>query len=297
MCRSSMAAPRAPTRICATRFALRHTQFFGVSHQMSIRTRATELVSLQISIPIAGTLKTLSQRGGRCVRPGEAIVYLPGDPINLDWSDQCKALIVTIDASEFERRLGQHFNFQLRHIKLDDAVVQLGAGAGLGFANTVSLLLNEAENPESPLINGITTESFEDMLLANVGNLIVAQQPPSALRNRRPGMPGCVKRAVDYIEQNAHLDIGIADLTTVSRVSLRSLQNGFAKQFNTGPMTFVKQVKLRRVRDELLAACPEETLVIDVASKWGFFHQSNFAQNYLRYFGELPSETLRRPRD
>jgi len=38
----------------------------------------------------------------------------------------------------------------------------------------------------------------------------------------------------------------------------------------------------------------QRTLVTDVANSWGFWHMGQFAADFRRQFGELPSETVRR---
>ncbi|MFV2073945.1 MAG: helix-turn-helix domain-containing protein, partial [Thermoanaerobaculales bacterium] len=43
-----------------------------------------------------------------------------------------------------------------------------------------------------------------------------------------------------------------------------------------------------------LRSATQPTLVTDVANSWGFWHMGQFAADYRRQFGELPSETLRR---
>ena len=47
-------------------------------------------------------------------------------------------------------------------------------------------------------------------------------------------------------------------------------------------------------RQELLRSDPLSVRVTDIAVRWGFFHQSRFAQQYRDEFNELPSVTLRR---
>jgi AraC family transcriptional regulator, ethanolamine operon transcriptional activator len=45
------------------------------------------------------------------------------------------------------------------------------------------------------------------------------------------------------------------------------------------------------VRRALRQAAPGVTIQ-DIASHWGFWHLSQFAQDYRQLFGELPSDTL-----
>ncbi len=286
--------PGCPTEMSVTRFKLKHSQFYGVSHQAPIQTQSTPLSTLQINIPIRGMLKAYGPQGEACVNPGEAIVYLPGDTLKLDWAANTSVLVMIIEPTIFENYLNKTFDSQFYQMKLNSPILKLTEGPGLGFANTISLLLAEAENPHSLLIGNVLSDSFEELLFGSIGNLFVSQQSLASIRYSSPGIPGYVKRAVDYIMEYTEQDISISDLVAVSNVSMRSLQSGFAKQFNTGPMTFLKQARLQRARDELLSANPEETHIIDVATKWGFYHQSNFAKIYHNYFGELPTDTLRK---
>jgi AraC family ethanolamine operon transcriptional activator len=51
-------------------------------------------------------------------------------------------------------------------------------------------------------------------------------------------------------------------------------------------------VRLNGVRRELRHGTAE-LRIGDVAARWGFWHQSQFAADYRTLFGELPSQTLR----
>jgi transcriptional regulator GlxA family with amidase domain len=75
---------------------------------------------------------------------------------------------------------------------------------------------------------------------------------------------------------------------------VRALQQGFARHLETTPSGFLRQVRLGRVRDALLASDAEATTVATVASDWGFFSLGRFAAQYREAYGETPSQTLRR---
>ena len=48
------------------------------------------------------------------------------------------------------------------------------------------------------------------------------------------------------------------------------------------------------VAQEAIRAADETEGVADIANGWGFWHMGQFAADYRRQFGELPSETLAR---
>ncbi|MBX3644206.1 MAG: AraC family transcriptional regulator [Rubrivivax sp.] len=62
----------------------------------------------------------------------------------------------------------------------------------------------------------------------------------------------------------------------------------------TTPMHHLKNVRLQRVRDELLAASPNSTTVTSLALRWGFSHLGHFTADHRRCFGESRSTTLNR---
>ena len=77
----------------------------------------------------------------------------------------------------------------------------------------------------------------------------------------------------------------------MSNMSVRSIYNAFSRAFSTTPKTYVKQVKLRKLREDLLRGrCRNIT---EVALDYGFGHLGRFSSDYRKLFGELPSETVR----
>ena len=77
-------------------------------------------------------------------------------------------------------------------------------------------------------------------------------------------------------------------------VSIRSLQDGFKKYVGMSPTDYLRNVRLNRVREELLAERSFDSSIADIAFRWGFTHLGRFAKLYHERFGELPSETIRK---
>jgi transcriptional regulator GlxA family with amidase domain len=98
---------------------------------------------------------------------------------------------------------------------------------------------------------------------------------------------------VAYLEEHADEALTPQQLARVGCMSVRTLHAAFQQQFGESPMGYLRRIRLDRVRAELVQCNPVETRVTDVAMRWGFFHQSRFAQQYRDRFGELPSATLR----
>ena len=65
--------------------------------------------------------------------------------------------------------------------------------------------------------------------------------------------------------------------------------SAFREHFGVTPKTYLRAFRLNCVRKDLLVAAPK-TPIADVANRWGFWHIGQFASDYRRQFGELPSQ-------
>ncbi|WP_424990921.1 helix-turn-helix domain-containing protein [Fluviibacterium sp. S390] len=86
----------------------------------------------------------------------------------------------------------------------------------------------------------------------------------------------------------------IVELCTAAGVSERTLQYAFRTHFGLSPMTYLRLLRLNRVRDILVDASPGTTSVTAIAMDHGFLHLGRFARDYKRLFGQSPSATLGR---
>lgn len=78
------------------------------------------------------------------------------------------------------------------------------------------------------------------------------------------------------------------------QVSRRTVQNSFQTVTETTPRNYLRCVRLNGVRRALMSTSAEQITIGDIASRWGFFHLSHFAEDYRALFCELPSQTIRR---
>jgi AraC-like DNA-binding protein len=108
-----------------------------------------------------------------------------------------------------------------------------------------------------------------------------------------PVRRGRLGPVLDYMEQHADEPITPQELARVGCMSVRTLHATFQQELSESPMGHLRRIRLDHVRAELLRCDAASTRVTDVALRWGFFHQSRFAQQYKERFGELPRETLR----
>jgi AraC family ethanolamine operon transcriptional activator len=103
-----------------------------------------------------------------------------------------------------------------------------------------------------------------------------------------------LSRAIDYVEGHPNSPLTVRELSKAALVSSRTLEYAFREYYGIGPKTYLLALRLDGARHELLAADHGSTTVQEVASRRGFWHMSQFALDYRRLFGDLPSDTLKR---
>ena len=111
--------------------------------------------------------------------------------------------------------------------------------------------------------------------------------PDATLRSRS------LRLALDYIEEHAGGAPTVKDICRVSGASYRTLNYAFLERFGVAPKQYLQATRLDGVRKELRRREPSAKIT-DVANLWGFWHMGQFAGDYRRQFGELPSETASR---
>jgi transcriptional regulator GlxA family with amidase domain len=104
-----------------------------------------------------------------------------------------------------------------------------------------------------------------------------------------------LRQAVEFIEENAHRPIGIADIAAACHRGPRALQLAFRRGADTTPWAYVRSVRLSRAHWDLLKGDPGTETVFSVAHRWGFTNRSRFSAEYRAAYGEAPGATLRRP--
>ena len=133
----------------------------------------------------------------------------------------------------------------------------------------------------------ILADQLVDCLLLSLANSGPCKKPPAASKCDR-----AIRLAEEYIRQNGAEPIRVGHLSQVAGVSKRTLQYAFKERFGVSPLYYLKAYRLKQVRKELRQADSNTSKVGDLANQWGFGHLGQFAADYKRHFGELPSYTL-----
>ncbi|MFN8033657.1 MAG: helix-turn-helix transcriptional regulator [Mycobacterium sp.] len=105
--------------------------------------------------------------------------------------------------------------------------------------------------------------------------------------------PPMLRRAIEFMHANCSRDIGMLEVARALNVTPRAVQYMFRRHLDMSPMTYLRQIRLRRAHRDLLAGDPARDTVAEIAIRWGFAHTGRFSQVYRAEFGQSPSVTLR----
>ncbi|WP_149085271.1 MULTISPECIES: AraC family transcriptional regulator [Microbacterium] len=108
---------------------------------------------------------------------------------------------------------------------------------------------------------------------------------------QRSAAPLSVRRALAYIEDNAHLPITVDDVAAAAFMSTRGLQYAFRRALDTTPTEALRRARLDGARRDLQHGKGDS--VSAVARRWGFGNVSRFAAAYRKTYGDAPTVTPR----
>lgn len=215
-------------------------------------------------------------------------------PVHIQHEVDTEKLVVRVDREALERNCIQHLGHGLRRPLEFLPSMALDSAGGMRWASLLRWIYESLAIDETSFDSPIISAQVEQMAITM---LLTCQQhnySEELAGEERSIAPAFVKRIERYIEDHADEPITIVDLAEHAGVSSRSIFNGFRRFRNTSPMLYLKEVRMRRVNEELKRLTPSESTVTAVAYHWGFTHLGHFTTDYKRRFGESPSQTLAR---
>lgn len=244
-----------------------------------------------INVGVSGTV--LSERGGeRLVNcPDVAAVFNPGDRhLLLPDLAGTETLGIRLDHTLIARELGMLLGHEPDGPVAFDFALDLTRPETSALRPVVGSLLanldSEHEVLQHPAVRLSQARTFVTSLL-----LTHRHNFSDELRHgHSPRRPRHLRAALAYIEAHLAEPMTLGDVARAAGCSARTLTETFHEHLSVPPMTRVRQLRLDRVRAELLVGAGSVT---DVACRWGFTHLGRFSGAYAERFGELPSVTLR----
>ncbi len=247
-----------------------------------------------LQIMLAGSC-TLTQGGRSYDMPaGSVAVINSSRPFTKKWTAAGRQLMIRIERSLLERELrawtGRDPKEMLEFDQTRAFAMEKVATLAHAVRKLCDNLRGESSGLDHPLFRDRAASTLASALLVGLPhNLSRAFEVPEASI-----APASVRRAEQYIEENAGRSIGLAEVASAAGVSGRALQMAFRRFRDTTPMAHLRALRLDMARSELIRAGLFGGSVASVAIAHGFGSLSRFAADYKARFHESPSETIRR---
>ncbi|WP_204017143.1 AraC family transcriptional regulator [Sphaerimonospora thailandensis] len=247
-----------------------------------------------VEIPLVGIAEVSRDREHIVATPQRASVLSPEVGKYMRWAAGTCQLVTTLDRSELEAHLGRMLGRQVHRPLVFSLGMDLLRPSVRSWLSIVDLLRGEAERGGGLLAQPLAFKQLEELLMTQLLLAQPSNYTPALLGEQLRVAPPTVKRALDLIEAHAAEPLTTADIAEAVGVGARALQEGFRRHLSATPMTYLRDVRLDRVRAELTVGAPRTSTVTDIAFHWGFVHLGRFSLAYRQRFGETPSETLYR---
>ena len=254
---------------------------------------AEELPYYAINVPIAGQLELVQGNSSVTAGPGQGAVGLPEEELTVPcWTGRTVAL--RIDRNVVEDALSDAIGRQLTSQIDFKPLISTNRGPARSWLRMVAMLNQELFQPDSALAQPLVAKPFIDSLTRIL--LLATDHPYRGLlaADAKYVANRTIRTAVQIIEAEPHLPLTVSSLAARSHVSARALQQGFQRQLGVSPMSYLRQVRLRRAHQELLESDPTVETVKTIALRWGFTNPGRFAALHAARYGEAPAMTLRR---
>jgi AraC-like DNA-binding protein len=147
-----------------------------------------------------------------------------------------------------------------------------------------------ADAVDEPLVAGYLSRYVAACILSAFPNN-AAREP--SIQDRNTATPTGLRRAVAFIDENAHTDVSLADIAAAVRLTPQAVILTFRRHLATTPIAYLRRVRLHQAHLSLLDGDPNTTTVDRVAHRWGFANTRRFAVLYRRAHGTSPHDTLR----
>jgi AraC-like DNA-binding protein len=107
-------------------------------------------------------------------------------------------------------------------------------------------------------------------------------------------LPKYIRDGRVLLEQNINATYTIADLVDDLQISKRTIQHGFKHYLGFTPKEYQQYIRLNGIRKTILSVKDPRTTLSEIAANYNYSHLGHFSVEYKKFFGESPSETLRK---
>jgi len=97
-------------------------------------------------------------------------------------------------------------------------------------------------------------------------------------------------KAVEIINDEQDVLFSVQDLCGLVDVSEKTLFTAFKEKYKVSPSEYLKSLRLNKAKNELFLSKHNNVNISTIAGKYNFWHMGQFAKDFKKQFGILPSE-------
>lgn len=240
-----------------------------------------------------GTAHTLHQEIGIPLIPQRRAVFVsPGRAFSASVAPGFYQRSLYMDNCTLEEHLYLLVGQRPKEALVFEPYIDLERPEGASLHALAGLLTNEVSMPNaSPFTLAPLSDAWMSAVLSNT------RHNASYLLQRAPQQiaSACVRKAEEFMDAHAEQPISMTDIVKACGVSARALRYAFQRERGISPSEFLKQRRLDRIRQHLIAG-GSGLGVSEVAKAFGIRALGHFSHEYKKRFGESPSQTLAKGR-
>lgn len=248
--------------------------------------------TFRISLPLKGeqillgTPKAISNRDS-------GLILNPRMKFELFHSDGCEKIHLVFDDSKVQGVLSELLNQSVvKPVEFDPIMDAINGAAG-SWWRWIKYMMTDFGRGQSIFMHPELSANIEKKIIKG---LLFSQ--PNNYSHRlnvinQKQIPDYLSKVKQFIHCNAKKKITLQALLDIARVTPFRLHEDFKRYFGITPMSYLKNYRLESIRRDILRD-GAQAYVSSIALDWQITHLGRFSADYKRFFGELPTETLRR---
>ena len=275
-------------RVHFTLQALPQIKLFGADFGQSVEVRSSTLANWHAIFPLTGAVSAVNEE--QTAHAGDMLLFTPGYEVNARWHKGTKAVVLTLEPMSLMEHVLTHHQLEMPRPITQMQRISAEHPALISLNSLLNLVDSQVGLECGLLATPAGQKHMQHLFCENLTHLI----PALKTLPERAVLPGSVKRVVDYIQAHLTQQITIEELVRVSGASRRSLEQAFRTRLGTTLGRYIKEARLKAIRDQLLSGQFDQLTLAEMAHQWGFAQPSHFSAAYKEVFGETPSKTLSR---
>jgi AraC family ethanolamine operon transcriptional activator len=203
------------------------------------------------------------------------------------------AFVVSIENNELDRIIKEKNYLKCKErFGESEIVIKLEDSFSKKYYNLVKHFLNHhLKHNDVRKINISKHKKFVNQLITEL-LLHIETQPEKKAIISRSKKDIALQEAIQLIKNIEDNLYTVKDICLLTNVSERTLEYAFKEKYKISPSRFIKAFRLNKVKNELFSH--KDVNISTIAGKYHFWHMGQFAQDFRKQFGILPSEILAR---